>query len=306
MHPFKGQEIISRDEKRRVTMQEYVEASEKPAKLLVNYVGVRAPELKLIYQYLNEPMSQRQIEYDFGLPTSEGYETDRIADALDFLYTVDMINRTEEGIEPLNETILDALPFEPRLLYHLNQQSDQQGHFAAIQEILIARGIHLSLEEALRSVQREAEHSINWNINKVRMWGNLMNGIGLLTYKNREFYLSPCRALTYDVCHLAQANTSNSIAEMLQYIHENFFACLLKEADSMVVYRGLADVLRNIEDEGLVSLTYQADSQHTVDLPAPGRVEQRRTVSRFDFNTNSNNHTQNYQYPVEGKVKNRD
>ncbi len=297
----------------------YTPANTKPDKLLTGFISVRAPELKHIYNAIQSATSVDELVSKFGRPTANGPESDHVEDTVRFLNTIDLVESPSGDIrstvERINERQFKRLPFEARLLYHCNQQEGRQTHFAAIYRALLSeenRTVSAERDEVITVMNRETDYKLAWKKEKIDMWAILCEQIGLITETEDSIILSPCRALLYDALVLAPTDTdeepsyedaeveNGDFARALDWINDNLFAVYEDRAGTPRVHPAIADVLRNMEDDGVISLSSPGDSQHPVKIPPENLDENvrgnRRDVTRISIYSRPDEIA--YEYPL--------
>ncbi|MWG36101.1 hypothetical protein [Halomarina oriensis] len=273
----------------------YTSASNKPDKLLTGFISVRAPELKHIYGSLQGPTSVSEITSKFGRPTSDGIKTEHIEETIRFLNAVDLAESPSgdirDTVQKINEDHFEGLPFEARLLYHCNQQKGRQQHFTDLHHALMSeerRVVSADRDDVRTILKRETDYDFSWTNEKIDMWVTLCEGLGLISETDDGIVMSPCRALMYCAFSLAPANSDAEVGydtgsiedgefrHILDWIHENLFTVYLKRSGALRVHPAIADVLRNMEDGGVLSLSAPGDAKNEVKLPPPNLGEDRR------------------------------
>lgn len=298
----------------------YTPAADKPDKLLTGYISVRAPELKHVYESLLRGSSASDVTKRFGRPKETGdLEKEHVDNTHRFLNAVDLVDSpsgdVRETVEPINNSQFDGLPFEPRLLYHLNQQSGRQAHFTEVYHALLSEGARTVEADAgsLRTIlKRETDYDFSWTDEKIGMWVTLSEQLGLITETDDDIVLSPCRALVYDALVLApmdedeepsyvdQTVEDGGFRHALSWINDNLFAIFEERTGTPRVHPVVTDVLRNMEDDDAISLTKPGDAENQVVLP-PGDLTQdvrgnRRRVTRISVSERPDETA--YEYPL--------
>ena len=297
----------------------YTPASHKPEKLLTGFISVRAPELKHIYRAIQSATSVDELVNKFGRPTDDGPESDHIEETVRFLNAVDLVESPSGDIkgtvDRINGSLFRQLAFEPRLLYHCNQQDGRQQHFAEIYRALLKdnrRTVTADNSEIRASLKRKAEYNFSWTDEKIKMWVRLCNQLGLITTSDEYLTLSPCRALLHDALVLAPMSSDESpnydsvevehgeFRRSLDWINDNLFAVYQERADTPQLHPAIADVLRNMESDGVISLTSPGDAQNSVKVP-PEDLDndvrgQRRDVTRISIYLRPDETA--YEYPL--------
>jgi hypothetical protein len=264
----------------------YTPANHKPDKLLTGFISVRAPELKHIYASLQGTTSASEVTSKFGRPSSSGLKTNHVEDSLHFLNAVDLVESPTgdvlDTVERINDRHFEGLPFEARLLYHCNQQDGRQSHFADIYRALLSEGSRTvdAGRDNLRTIlKRETDYDFSWTDEKIDMWVTLGEQLGLVTETEDGLVLSPCRALMYDALSLAPTSSNDDpnydgttvsdgeAQRMLNWVNDNLFTVYVARGGSPRVHPAIADVLRNMTEDGVVNLSAPGDSRNEVKLP---------------------------------------
>lgn len=279
-------------------MPEYKQNSSKPDKILTGYGTVRGAELKAIYGDIGELTPRSEIEHWYGRPENGGYEVDHIDDCLRFLKTLDMVEQTgQDVLNPINVPLFAdlELPFELRLLYHIRQQAGEQYHLANIHDVAI-RDLssdggrygrrRVGVETLVTEVRRQTDYDLTWREEKIRMWANLLGPIGAVTYSSEhdEILLSPVRGILHELLSLHQSHRSNgeSLLAAFEWIDEGFMPVFSRTGDT-TVHVGIADVLDNMVNDGVLTLHGMSDRTEIVDLPTT--VDDTRTPADYQIAT---------------------
>lgn len=297
----------------------YTPANTKPDKLLTGFISVRAPELKHLYGAIQGATSVDELTNKFGRPTEDGLETDHVEETVRFLNTVDLVESPSGDIrntvERINEHQFKGLPFEPRLLYHCNQQKGRQTHFAAIYPALLTEGdrtVSAKRDDLRTILKRKTDYEFAWKDEKIDMWLTLCEQLGLVTETEDSIVLSPCRALFHDALILSPTDTdkepnyddvevkNGEFRRALDWINDNLFAVYEERAGTSRVHPAIADVLRNMEDDGVISLSSPGDSQNAVEIPPEDLDDdvrgKRRDATRVSIHSRPDKTA--YQYPL--------
>lgn len=297
----------------------YTSAKTKPDKLLTGFISVRAPELKHIHNAIQSATSVDELASKFGRPTDDGIESEHVEDTVRFLNAVDLVESPSGDIrstvERINESQFGGLQFEARLLYHCNQQEGRQAHFTDVYRALLteeSRIVSASRDDLRTILKRETDYTFSWTDEKIDMWVTLCEQLGLLTEAEDELVLSPCRALAYDALVLAPTTASEEpsyddvevadgeFRRALDWINDNLFAVYEERAGTPRVHPTIADVLRNMEDDGVISLSNPGDSKNTVEIPPEDLNDdvrgKRRNATRISVHSCPDEPA--YQYPL--------
>ncbi|MEF8800465.1 MAG: hypothetical protein V5A56_05480 [Halolamina sp.] len=297
----------------------YTPASSKPDKLLTGFISVRAPELKHVYRTLRGPTSVSEVTGKFGRPTATGSKTDHVEDTIRFLNAVDLVESPSGDIrntvERINEDLFEGLPFEARLLYHCNQQTDRQRHFADVHRALMTEGtrtVSASRDDVRTVLKRETDYDFSWTDEKIDMWVTLCEQLGLVSETEDGIVLSPCRALLYDALVLAPPSSgvepsydapveTGEFRRILDWIHENLFTVYLDRSGTPRLHPAIADVLRNLEADEVLSMSAPGDAKNEVKLPQENLEEDshstRRSVTHVSVHARPDETA--YQYPLD-------
>lgn len=298
----------------------YTPASIKPDKLLTGFISVRAPELKHIYASLLGATSVSEVTSKFGRPAASGLKDDHVEDSLRFLNAVDLVESPSgdirDTVERINERHFEELPFEPRLLYHCNQQEGRQRHFAAVHRALLSeegRTVSAGRDDVRTILKRETDYTFSWTDEKINMWVTLCEQLGLISETEDGIVLSPCRALMHDALMLAPTSSDDEpdyddapvengeFHRVLDWIHDNLFTVYLDRTGTPRVHPAIADVLRNMEDDEVLSLSAPGDAKNAVKLP-PSDLDDdvrgnRRSVTNVSIQPCPDETA--YQYPLD-------
>jgi hypothetical protein len=302
----------------------YTPASTKPDKWLTGYISVRAPELKHIYGSLQGPTSVSEVMSKFGRPTTEGVKTDHVENTLRFLNAVDLVESPngdiKDTVERINEDSFEELPFEARLLYHCNQQEGRQRHFVDVHRALMSeeeRTVSADRDDIRTVLKREtsyhSDYDLGWTDEKINMWVILCEQIGLVSETNDGIVMSPCRALMQDALALAPKSSGEDsgydratiedveFRHALDWIQENLFTVYLDRSGSRRLHPAIADVLRNMEADGVLALSAPGDAKNEVKLPPSDLNEDGRgnRTSVTHVSINSRPDETAYQYPLD-------
>lgn len=299
----------------------YTHADTKPNKLLTGFISVRAPELKHIHRLLQGVTSLAGVTNKFGRPTGSGEtKTDHVEETLRFLNVVDLVESptgdVRDTVEPINERHFDEeLAFEARLLYHCNQQDGRQQHFTEVYTSLLTEKSRTVDAErsAIRTIlKRETDYDFSWTDKKIDMWVTMTEQLGLVSETEDRLVLSPYRALMHDALLLAPSASGEDPAyddgsvengefrQALDWIENNLFSVSSDWKGTPRLHPAIADVLRNMEEDEVLSLSAPGDAQNEVKLPpsdlkddVPGN---RQSVTNYSIETRPNETA--YEYPL--------
>lgn len=264
----------------------YTPADTKPDKLLTGFISVRAPELKHVYAAVQGTTSVDGLINKFGRPTPSGPKSDHIEDTIRFLNAIDFLDSPsgdiKSDVELINDQQFRGLPFEGRFLYHCNQQGGRQEHFTDVYRSLLSEGnrtVIADRDEVRTILKRETDYDIAWTDEKINMWLILCEQIGLVSESDDSIAVSPCRALFHDALVLAPTDgdeepgyddvkvEKGELRRALDWITDNLFSVYEERAGTPRVHPAIADVLRNMENDGVISLSNPGDSQNAVQIP---------------------------------------
>lgn len=287
--------------------------ADKPTALLTGYTTVRGAELREIDTMLDEQGGNVPVsgfETRFGRPEqseSEGdsLNTDHVDECLRFLQAVDFVEVTpQDVVTPFNGGAFADLSFEARLLYHVRQQSGRRRHLTYVSEVLTGLDERrVSLERLIEEVQADDRESydLSWNEEKIRMWANLFDPLGAVSYYNdgdiREILASPTRSLLSELIayHADHASDESSIVDLFEWIDETFLPVFAKRSGEPRLSIAVADTLRTMSEDGCLTMYRESDSQTVVRLPQAGGSD--RTISKLDFDSPAD--TAAYRYPLD-------
>jgi hypothetical protein len=144
------------------------------------------------------------------------------------------------------------------------------------------------------------------------MWVTLCEQLGLVTETDDGLVLSPCRALMHDALVLAPTSEGETaeyggevedgeIRQLLDWIADNLFAVYTNRTGSPRVHPAIADVLRNMAEDSVITLSSPGDAQNEVKLPPEDLNEDsrgsRQAVTYLSIQ-NTPDETA-YQYPLD-------
>lgn len=301
----------------------YTPANTKPDKLLTGFIPVRAPELKHIYASLEGQgtTSTSEVTNKFGRPTSSGgLETDHVEDSLRFLNVIDLVESPtgdiKDTVEIINDRYFEGLAFEARLLYHCNQQGGRQAHFASVHRTLLKEGgrtVNAGRDNLRTLLKRETDYNFSWTDEKIDMWVTLCEQLGLVSETDDGLVLSPCRALMHDALMLAPTTSGENpnydvnlvengeFQSALNWINDNLFTVYETRTRTPRVHPAITDVLRNMEEDKVLSLSAPGDAQNEVKIPPPNLNEdvrgKRQSVTHVSIQSRPSETA--YQYPLD-------
>jgi hypothetical protein len=256
----------------------------------------------------------------FARPSNSGLKTNHVEDSLRFLNAVDLVESPTgdvlDTVERINDRHFEGLPFEARLLYHCNQQDGRQSHFADVHRALSSEGSRTvdANRDALRTVlKRETDYDFSWTDEKIDMWVTLVEQLGLVTETEDGIVLSPSRGLMYDAIALAPHSSSEDpdyddftvedgeAQQMFDWINDNLFTVYEDRTGTPRIHPAIADVLRNMAEEGVVDLSAPGDSRNEVKLPPEDLNDDtrgnRRDVTYVSVHSEPSETA--YQYPLD-------
>lgn len=285
----------------------YTHNDDKPKALLVNYGTVRGAELKEVYRVLKAQgdIPERAFEERFARPQSHSgsRDTDHLEECLKFLRTLDVLTiSAQHVVRAQNEDVYPELSFEGRLLHHIRQQEGKQYHLAYLFDVLANQyRRRIGRESFLTEVKQDdgREFGLQWNVTKLNMWGNLADTLGALSYvDNSEIIASPTRALLYDLLswYSKFGDDPEQFLSAMNWIHDEVLPVYVSRPGTPRVATGVADVLRNMQDEEVLSLRSMSDTQQVVELP--DRTGET-TEPIASFSVESQPETVPYAYPLD-------
>ncbi|WP_240334856.1 hypothetical protein [Halorussus sp. MSC15.2] len=281
---------------------------------------MRAPELKHIYGSLQGPSSVSEVTSKFGRPAEGGgQKTDHVEESLRFLNTVDLVESPSgdirDTVERINDRHFEGLAFEARLLYHCNQQEGRQSHFADIHRALMSeesRTVDAGRDNLRTILKRETDYDFSWTDEKLDMWVTLCEQLGLVSETEDGLVLSPCRALVHDALALAPMESGEGaeygdvtvedgeFRRALDWINDNLFTVFSERSGNRRVHPAVADVLRNMDDNDVLSLSAPGDAQNSVELPPQNLNDDvrgnRRSVTHVSIRPRPDETA--YEYPL--------
>lgn len=283
--------------------------NKKPEALLTGYNTVRGAELKAIYNILDTqgdvPVSA--FEERFGRPNTENNDinTSHVDNCLKFLQSVDMIEvSAQDVVSKFNKDVYPKLSFEPRVLYHIRRQTDRQYHLSYIFDVMTKQNSRrMTLELLLEEVNEDDSESfgLQWNTTNLGMWANLSDTLGVISYVNEteenEIITSPTRGLMYELLgwYNQYGDDSERLARALEWIDDEFFAVFYSRPGTPEVAIGVAEVLRNLEEEGALETRSMSDTEDVVNVAR--RKRGMEAVATFSVNDKPNRAS--YQYPLD-------
>jgi len=257
----------------------------KPERDLVNYTTVRVPELRLIHRMLVSTgggMTNVSTLREAMAPDDDAH----LEQCLKFLRAVDVIERPEDRvIELLNQDVYPELSFEPRLLYHLNQQPHPQDHVVEAQQVAFELAPRTLKRERLEAeLNGEIEH-IAWNQTKLNGWYRLLRGIGVLSYlDSRELVLSPRPALLYELLEtFRDTENSTDFGEAVAWIDDQFLTVLATRPGTPRLHQGVTDTLQTLLNEDYVTVRGMSDARNEVVLPSTHSRNEEPAVTEFEL-----------------------
>ncbi|WP_415380508.1 hypothetical protein [Halosimplex sp. TS25] len=290
-------------------MTDYSYNYDKPDALLTGYTTVRGAELKEIYRVLNSQgaVPKSALIERFGRPLSDDttVEADHVDECLKFLKAVDIIEVDAQNVVSLfNEGVYpDIQSFEARLLHHIRQQTENQYHLSFIFDVMADLDARRIPEEALLEAVKGDDETfdLTWRGEKIRMWANLAETIGAISYDNEDdenaIITSPTRPLLHELLqwHNQHGDDPKRFARALEWIDDAFLPVFDDRPGVPSVTAGVADTIRNLEADGVVSLRAMSDTQDVVELSrTQGGTE---NVATFEVESAPDRPT--YWYPLD-------
>lgn len=282
--------------------------ADKPTVLISgSYTTVRGAELREIDAMLDQQgddVPQSGFEERFARFDDGTRNTDHVDDCLDFLQTIDFIQISpQEVVSRFNSEAFSEFSFEARLLFHLRQQSGRSRHLTYISEVLARmEKRRVSVGELLEAVQEDDAKSysddLSWTEDKIRFWANLLDPLGALSYttgaEEVEVVASPTRALLAELIsyYTIHAEDGARVVDCFSWIDEWFLPVFSERAGVPRVAVGVDDTLHSMEEDGVVDLLRESDSQSIVELPRANG----RNISTLSIEEIPN--TAAYEYPL--------
>jgi hypothetical protein len=203
---------------------------------------------------------------------------------------------------------LDLYPelesFEPRILHHIRQQTGQQYHLPYILDVAVSQDQRrIREEELLEAVADDDERSfdLDWREEKIRMWANLYDHLGAVSYLNREdpneILIAPSRMLLAELLQWYQDNGSDPerLARALEWIDEEIVPVFSVRHGTPTVSAGVADVLNDLDAEGVISMRGMSDTEDVVEVPLSSRAGSENIAT---FTVESVPDRPSYRYPL--------
>jgi hypothetical protein len=278
-------------------MSEYTYNDDKPSALLTGYSTVRGAELKEIYEVLATQGQVPVSAFDdrFARPDSQSgrLNTSHIDNCMKFLRSVDMVQvSAQDMVSPVNQDVHPEIEsVEARLLHHIRQQEGKNYHLSYIFDVVIDRDTRrLTIEELEEYVEEDDTRSFGftWTAEKLRMWANLADHLGAITYADggdkNEVVVSPTRRLLVDLLSWYSENgeDSNRFARAMEWIHRDFLPVFANPHKSTVAI-GVADVLNDMQDDDILTMQSMSDTADVVEVPRT--KNDSRGVSTFEIET---------------------
>lgn len=274
-------------------MSEFTQNDSKPEKLLTGYNTVRGAELKEMCDLLESQgdVTVSAFTNRFGKPEVSGPVNDSHVDqCVRFLRTIDVVKISPQNVvSQLNREVYPHLPAEPRLLHHIRSQRGEQYHLAYIADVAFDQGSRrLTVEDLFEAVRDDVDRSfgLTWRTENIKMWANLFDHLGGITYANQGgenwIVVSPARRLLYDLLswYAENGSESNQFVSAMEWIDEEFLPVFSERAGTPRVAMGVADVLNDMEEDGVVTLNVMSDTQNVAAVPRSEKGS--RQVVTFD------------------------
>jgi hypothetical protein len=277
----------------------YTEASGKSKKDLVSYQSVRGADIKAVYSGIKGLTPLKQLYHDFGRPTEdEGNSKTTVDNTVQFLHAIDLIERpTEDVVERIDDQPYEDSPFEMRVLHHLRQQSGEQRHFVDLHRVLV-KGSRTFYEksELMENGGRELDYALDWNVQKVATWYNLVEPMGLVSVRdNQQILTSPSPRLVYDLLStFEQVENSTQLRDALDWVEQEFCYCYKSPGGAISeVHKGLSQTLSSMAEDGVLTLGSPSDAVREVALP----TRSADTTSSFELTDRPDRPA--YRYPLD-------
>lgn len=252
----------------------------KPSAMLLGYGTVRGAELKEIHELLER---QGEVPVDsikdrFGRPSEDGQKTDHVRACLRFLRTVDYLEVTAQDIASRMNTGVypEISSFESRLLHHIRQQTGKQYQLTYVNDVLINQDQRrITEEELLEAVQEDDQRNfdIQWRGEKIRMWANLMDHLGAISYSTEldenEIYVSPSRVLFHELLawYAENGEDPDRFVAALKWIDKEFIPVFSDRPGVPTVNVAVADTLQGLVDDNVLSMNTMSDTQNVAEVP---------------------------------------
>lgn len=283
-----------------MTADNYKKADGKPKAQVIGYNTVRSPELKLIYNKINDSPSDTTnistLKKSF-VSDDDGH----LYECIKFLHTLDLIEKPDERVvRQINQDVFPELGFEAKLLHHLKQQGHPQDHLARTQDAAFEKSPKtVDREQLVTTLNRKVEY-IEWNKTKVNMWYRLYDGIGVINYMDsREIILSPSRALLYELLDtFKRIKNSNDFGEAVVWIEQNFMTVLTDRPGTAQLHRGVTDTLQNLMDNDIIEVRGMADAQNEIKLPSTHSRTETPAVKEFSLSDLGTPRDDSNRYPL--------
>lgn len=284
--------------------------ADKPTVLITgSYTTVRGAELSELDMMLSKqgddvPVSG--IEMRFARPENGALNTDHVEDCLAFLQSIDYIEISPQNVvSRFNEDVFPDLSFEARLHSHIRQLTGRPRHITYISEVCARMDERrVEPERLLEEVQADDTGSytdeLDWTIEKIRFWANLLDHLGAhsyTTWKNEsEIIPSPTRAVLAELIahYVEQEDDGTRARECFEWIDDWFLPVFAERANVPRLSIGVADTLRSMEDDGTIDLNRESDAESIVEMPRGSNGE--RTVSTVTVEERSSSIA--YRYPL--------
>lgn len=287
----------------------YTYNDDKPDALLVNYGTVRGAELKEIFRVLDSqgavPVSALEKRFARPESTSGALQTDHIENCLKLLRALDIVKISAQNVVSLlNEDVYSELDFEGRLLHHIRQQDGKQAHLWYVFDVLARQNRRrIERQQLLTALKDDDSRNFGhqWNETKLNMWGNLGDTIGALSYlDNNVIVTSPTRALMFDLLSWYNENGDkpSRFLSATNWINEEILSVYASQPGTPELSVGVADVLRNMEEDGVLELRSLSDTQRVVDVPR----QTGSTEPVVEFSVNDRPQEAPYTFPLDRDI----
>lgn len=254
-------------------MTGYETNEEKPERLLLGYVTLRGPDLEQVYRYLksNSPCEETQIVDDLFVGVdSEG--SNHHEECLRFLQTVDMVRKTDEGYEVMNEEVSKDTSFGLKLLRHLHQQEGKQSSLTYILDLISKEDLSESSQsDLITAIERDDNgFDFSWTDPKIKQWSYLMDYVGVIRMETEsELMFYPKRDLVFEILTEHQNDTEDDgLIRLCEYFNENYWNCMTQNTQP-TVYTGLSSTLLNMATADIINLQSYSDGDE-IRLQKPG------------------------------------
>lgn len=282
--------------------------ADKPTALISgSYTPVRGGELRKIDAMLEQQGNDVPVsgfEEQFARVENGGYNTAHVGDCLSLLQALDFVEVSpQDVVSRFNEQVFPELSTEARLLAHIRQQTGRSAHLTYVSAVLARlEQRQVTPERAVEAVLEDDNESfdLSWNVEKIRFWANLLDTLGALSYTTgsdgSEILTSPTRALVAELLgyYAEYADKGTQAVSAFEWIDEWFLPVFANRAGTPTLAVAVADTLRSMEQDGVISMTRLSDSTAVVELPQRATT---RTVTTITVENSASRVA--YSYPLD-------